>query len=58
MSRGLWSKDPENERFVAERFVELRSRKVLSRYDLRLLFNGFAYCLIMSLYEEGSRPRS
>jgi hypothetical protein len=29
--------------------VELRSRKYLSRYDLRLLFNGFAHCLVIGV---------
>jgi hypothetical protein len=43
----LWLKGPESQRFVGRRFVELRSRKYLSRYDLRVLFNGFAYCLIV-----------
>src|ERR1700732_3108435 len=41
---GLWLKGPEDQRFVGKRFVEVRSGKYLPRYDLMLLFNGFACC--------------
>jgi hypothetical protein len=53
--RSFGSKVQRDQRFVGQRFVALRSRKYLSRYDLGLLFNGFAYCLIISLYEEGGK---
>jgi hypothetical protein len=54
----LWLKGPEAQRFIARMFVELRSSICLSWYDPRLLFSGFAYCLIMGLRPEDRKPRS
>src|ERR1700730_8064011 len=48
-TKALRSFGPEVQRFVGQKFVELRSRKYVAQYDLRLLLNGFAYWLIMGL---------